>query len=148
MNKEPLVLQRRDVHRTVARRPDAKAPVGWIELGGAWSVRPSGDSSAEKVLAADAEDFLKRMGVTVQPDASKQILLEVGSSQAGFRTVVASDRIDVHGADASSLWSGWVHLENEMREAGGPVCAFCPGTRPAIEVTACGQRYSRRPPCP
>lgn len=135
MNKEPLVLQRRDVHRNVARRSGAKAPAGAVELAGAWSVQPAGDSPAERVLAADAEDFLKRMGVTVQPDAQNHILLEVGSAKAGFRTVVAKDRIDVHAADAGSLWSGWVHLENQMREAGGPFLALGETSRePAWDV--------------
>jgi hypothetical protein len=60
------------------------------------------------------------MGVDVQPAAGRQILLEIGSAKAGFRCVVAPDRVDVHAADAASLWAGWVHLEHQMREVGGP----------------------------
>ena len=39
MNRNPLVLRRRDVHRNVGRRPGAKPLPGQLELAGAWSVR-------------------------------------------------------------------------------------------------------------
>src|SRR3954451_15970956 len=88
MNKEPLVLRRRDVHRNVAPRAGVAMPPGFVKLEGEWAVQSARDSAQAGLVAADAEDFLRRMGVTVQPDAPKQILFEIGSANAGFRCVV------------------------------------------------------------
>lgn len=120
MNKEPAVLHRREVHRTVAPRPGAVAPAGSVTLDGAWAVHVAHNLPAERAVADDAADFLKRMGVAVEPDALKHVLLEIGSAETGFRTVVSADSVEVHASDAAALWAGWVSLENEMREAGGP----------------------------
>src|SRR5688500_6570582 len=84
MNKEPLVVRRRDVHRNVALRPGAAAPAVAILLDGPWSVHAARDSAPARLVAADAEDFLRRMGVDVQASAAKQVLLEIGSATAGF----------------------------------------------------------------
>jgi hypothetical protein len=67
MNKEPLVLRRRDVHRTVGPRPGTAPPVGWIALQGPWSIHASRNLPAEQTVVRDAEDFLKRMGVKIAP---------------------------------------------------------------------------------
>jgi hypothetical protein len=120
MNREPLVLHRRDVHRNVVRWPGAKPSPGGFVLDGDWAVHPARDDAAARAVAEDARDFLKRLGVAVNDNAAKQILFETGSSAAGFRCAMSPDRIEVHAADNSSLWAGWVHLENAMREAGGP----------------------------
>jgi hypothetical protein len=121
MNSNPLVVHRRDVHRNVGIVPDAKPSSNQIALSGPWSIRTARDLPPERAVANDAKDFLSRMNVTIDQNAPKQILLEIGSSNAGFRTVVAPDRIEVHAADASALWSGWVHLENAIRRAGGAI---------------------------
>ena len=122
MNRHPLVLARREVHRNVGPRPGAKAAAGQVDLAGSggWSVHGARDLPAERATAADAEDFLRKLGVTIDPAAKQQLLLEIGSADRGFRCVVADGRVEVHGVDAAALWAGWVHLENQMREAGGP----------------------------
>ncbi len=135
MNANALVLHRRELHRNVARRGKAKPAAGEIEMTGAWSVRTARDGEAERAVADDAADFLQRMEVTIDPAAPRQVLLEIGSEDKGFRCVVAGDRVEVHAADAGALWAGWVHLENAMRAADG---AILPAgelrRRPAWEV--------------
>ncbi len=121
MNANPIVVHRRDVHRNVGVTPGARPTTNQIALTDSWSIRTARDLPAERAVANDATDFLKRMNVAIDPSAPKQILFEIGSSNTGFRTVSSKDRVEVHAADASSLWSGWVHLENEMRRAGGPI---------------------------
>jgi hypothetical protein len=121
MNANPLVLKRRDVHRNIARRDNAKPAAGQMEMSGAWSVRTARDAAAERAVADDAADFLKRIGVTIDPSSSRQVLLEVGSEERGFRCVVAEDRVEVHADGAAALWAGWVHLENAMRTAGAAI---------------------------
>ncbi len=118
MNRHPLVLQRRQVHRNVGRRTEAKPAAGQIEMTGAWAIRTARALPAEKNVAADAEDFFKRMNVAIDPGAPKQLLLEIGSADAGFRCVVSDSRVEVHGTDAAALWAGWVHLENQILNAG------------------------------
>ena len=120
MNRNPLVLARREVHRHVGRRAGEKAGAGQMEMSGAWSVRAARDMPAEHAAVADASDFLARMGVKIDPSAKQQVLLEVGSTERGFRCVVDAGRVEVHGESAAALWAGWVHLEHEMRAAGGP----------------------------
>ena len=138
MNRNPLILARREVHRNVGLRPEAKVPAGaapagavaagaaapaagQVQMSGAWSLRPARDLPAERAVAADATDFLKRLGVAIDPAAKQEILLEVGSAERGFRCVVGDGRVEVHGADAAALWAGWVHLENEMRISGAAI---------------------------
>src|SRR4051812_15631658 len=100
MNKNPHVLRRRDVHRNVSPRPGAKPAAGQVALEGKWSIRTARDLPAERAVAADAEDFLKRLGILIDPSAANQVLLEVGSSDVGFRVSVSPQRIEVHAADA------------------------------------------------
>ena len=123
MNRNPHILRRRDVHRNVGVRPDAKAAAGQVQLEGTWSVRTARDIPAEKLVAGDATDFLARVGVKIEADSPRQVLMEIGSSERGFRCVVVNDRVEVHAADPSTLWAGWVHLENQMRSNGGPILA-------------------------
>jgi hypothetical protein len=120
-NRNPEVLRRRDVHRTVSRRTEAKAGPGQLALTGPWSVTTARSHPAENLVAADAADFLKRMGVELAESSTNAILIELSSHPAGFRTVIDDHRIELHAADASALWSGWVHLELLMRAAGTAV---------------------------
>src|SRR5688572_6711086 len=121
MNAHPLCVKRRDVHRNVGRAPGVTPQPNQVLLDGPWKVEASHDSSAERAVAADAADFLKRMGVTIDAGATNRILLEIGSRPKGFRTIVEPGRIEVHAADAACLWSGWVQLEYQMRMASGPL---------------------------
>jgi hypothetical protein len=121
MNANPLCVRRRDVHRNVGRRDGVAPQPNQIMLEGAWKVEPSHNNTAERAVAADAEDFLRRMGVTIDAAATNHILLEIGSREKGFRTVVEPARVEVHAADARSLWAGWVQLEYQMRMASGPL---------------------------
>jgi hypothetical protein len=123
MNANPLMLRRRDVHRNVAPRAGAKAGAGEMLMQGAWAVRSSRGHAAEKAVADDAGDFLKRMGVEIDPSAKNEVLLEIGSAKSGFRCVSSPTRLEVHAANASALWAGWVHIENHMRSGGGPIVA-------------------------
>src|SRR5215211_6048066 len=100
MNANPLVLKRRDVHRHVGRREGVAPQPNQTLLDGAWKVEASHNSSAERAVAADAEDFLKRMGVAIDAGGTRRILLEIGSRDEGFRTLVEPDRVEVHAADA------------------------------------------------
>jgi hypothetical protein len=90
-----------------------------VTLSGAWAVRTARKTPAEQAVAADAVDFLKRLGVEVWDDGKNEVLFEVGSVEGpGFRVVASETRVEVHAADASSLWAGWVSVENQMRSAG------------------------------
>ena len=121
MNRHPLVLQRRAVHRNVGPVAGAKASAGQIRLEGAWSVRPARNLPAERAVAADAADFLRKLGLDVREEAGNEVLLEVGSAGRGFRLVATPTRLEVHGSDAAALWAGWVNVENQMRTAGGAI---------------------------
>lgn len=121
MNAHPLCVKRRDVHRNVGRIDGLKPAANQVMLDGAWAVEASNNHSAERAVAADAEDFLGRMGVTLDPKATNKIRLEIGSRDVGFRLLVEQSRVEVHAADAASLWAGWVHLEHQMRAASGPL---------------------------
>ncbi|MEA2711445.1 MAG: hypothetical protein QOF78_4046 [Phycisphaerales bacterium] len=123
MNRHPLIAARRDVHRNVSPRPVAKVAADQVIFRGAWAVRAARKSAAETAVAADAADFLKRMGVDVRDDAKNEILFEIGSAERGFRVVASETRLDVHAADAGALWAGWVSVENQMRTSGGPIVA-------------------------
>jgi hypothetical protein len=59
MNRHPLIVARRDVHRNVGVRPGVKAAAATqVMLGsGAWAVRAARKSAAEAAVAADATDF-------------------------------------------------------------------------------------------
>src|SRR5688500_3126489 len=120
-NANPLALKRRDVHRNVGRRPDAKPTADQFALEGPWAIATARGGDAERLVADDATDFLKWLDVAIDPKSTNGIHFEVGSSEAGFRTVAEPGRIEVHAASAASLWAGWVHLENEIRAAGGPI---------------------------
>src|SRR5688572_5994437 len=122
MNRHPLIVARRDVHRHVGPRAGAKAAAATqVMLSGAWAVRAARKSAAEAAVATDASDFLRKMGVDVRDDATKEVLLEIGSTPRGFRIVASDTRLDVHAADANALWAGWVYVENYMRTAGAAV---------------------------
>jgi hypothetical protein len=123
MNHHPLALARREVHRNVRRRGGAGPAPGQIALEGAWAIGCARELPAEQALARDAADFLTRVGLTIDPAAPGQLLLEVGSAPSGFRCVVSAHRVEVHGSDAAALWAGWIHLENQMRASGGPFLA-------------------------
>ena len=127
MNRQPLIVARRDVHRNVSPRPDVKAAATQVMLSGAWAVRAARKSAAEAAVAADARDFLRKLGVDVRDDAKNEVLLEMGSTERGFRVVAAATRLEIHAADANALWAGWVYLENYMRTAGAAVA-------PRVEV--------------
>ena len=120
MNSHPLIVARRNPHRNVARRHKLETSANDLLLDGAWAIQSARNHVVEKLVADDTADFLKCMGVQIDPASDRRILLEIGSCPAGFRTVVDANRIEVHAADASSLWAGWVHLEHAMRRAGGP----------------------------
>src|SRR3954469_7073417 len=105
-NAHPLVVRRREGHRNGGVRT-AKPQANQMALEAAWTIRTARDLPAERAVARDAEDFLKRLNVTIQDGAKKQLLLEIGSCDVGFRCVVEENRIDVHAADASALWAGW-----------------------------------------
>jgi hypothetical protein len=121
MNRHPLIVARRDVHRNVAPRPGVKAAETQAMLSGAWAVRPARKSAAERAAAADATDFLRKMGVDLRDDAKNEVLLEIGSTERGFRIAGSDTRLEIHAADANALWAGWVYVENYMRTAGAAV---------------------------
>ena len=100
-----------------------KAAATQVMLGGAWAVRAARESPAEAAVAADAADFLRKLGVDVRDDAKNEVLFEIGSAQRGFRIVASDTRLEIHAADANALWAGWVYVENQMRAAGGPIVA-------------------------
>src|SRR5688500_2166661 len=134
-NANPLALKRRDVHRNVGRRPDAKPTADQFALEGPWAIATARGGDAERLVADDATDFLKWLDVAIDPKSTNGIHFEVGSSEAGFRTVAEPGRIEVHAASAASLWAGWVHLENEIRAAGGPILRRAEvARRPAWDV--------------
>ncbi|MEO6435997.1 MAG: hypothetical protein ABIP55_09575, partial [Tepidisphaeraceae bacterium] len=110
MNAHPLVMRRRDVHRNIGPSPGAKAGAGQVMLGGAWSVRTARELPAERAVAADADDFLRKVGIELAEAAKNEVLLEIGSAERGFRVVASPSRLEVHGADAAALWAGWVHV--------------------------------------
>src|SRR6188474_906932 len=120
MNAHPVIAGRRDVHRNLVAPGNLK-PVPYQPLHGEWSIQTARGHPVEKLVAEDAGDFLRRIGVKVSDDAEVKLLLELGSAPAGFRTVVDTGRIEVHAADAESLWAGWVSLEHEMRRSGRPI---------------------------
>ena len=76
MNRNPLILHRREVHRNVGLWPDAKPAAGQVQLVGAWAVRTARDSTAENLVAKDAADFLGKLGVKIEDlkKIQKQIL--------------------------------------------------------------------------
>src|SRR5688572_11059151 len=122
MNRHPLIVARRDVHRHVGPRAGAKAAAATqVMLSGAWAVRAARKSAAEAAVAADASDFLRKLGVDVRDDANSEVLLEIGSTPRGFRIVASDTRLEIHAADANALWAGWVYVENYMRTAGAAV---------------------------
>jgi hypothetical protein len=128
MNRHPLIVARRDVHRHVATRSGVKAAAATqVTLGGAWAVRAARKAAAEAAVAADAADFLRKLGVDLRDDAKNEVLLEIGSAERGFRIVASDTRLEVHAADANALWAGWVYVENYMRTAGAAVA-------PRVEV--------------
>jgi hypothetical protein len=133
MNANPLVVARRDVHRNVGRRADAKpaAAATQVELKGAWAVRSARKHPAELAVAADATGFLKRFGAEIRDDAKNEVLLEIGSAERGFRVSASDTRVEVHAADANALWAGWVYCENALRVAGAPIIARTEVTREA-----------------
>src|SRR5947207_2868403 len=107
MNRNPVIVARRDPHRHVMPGPNA--------LNGSWSVQTARQLPAEKLVADDANDFLTKLGVKLDARSDNRILLEIGSAPAGFRCLREPSRIEIHAADASALWAGWVHVENELR---------------------------------
>ncbi len=123
MNANPLILQRRDPHRNVGLRGKVEAGPGQLKLSGKWRVQTARKDRAEELVAEDARDFLKHLGVELSDSGESQILVEIGSCPVGFRTVVERNRVEVHAADAGSMWAGWVSLEHEMRRNGGAVLA-------------------------
>src|SRR6185312_15892221 len=129
MNRNPLVLKRREIHRNVGCLAGAKAAAGQFELTGAWSIRSANNTPAERAVAADAEDFLKRLDMTIDSTSSKQMVFAIGGIERGFRCAAAETRVEVNAADASSLWAAWVHLENQMRSAGGAILSAAEETR-------------------
>src|SRR5688500_2305105 len=110
MNRHPLIVARRDVHRHVVARPGVTAAATQIMLSGAWAVRAARKSAAEAALAADASDFLRKLGVDVRDDAKNEVLLEIGSTPRGFRIAASDTRLEIHAADANALWAGWVYV--------------------------------------
>src|SRR5688500_14433657 len=120
MNANPLCVRRRDVHRNVGRVEGIKPAANQVLLDGAWAVEASNNHAAERAVAADATDFLQRMGVAIDAGAKARVRLEIGSRDKGFRLLVEPGRVEVHAADAAALWAGWVQLEYQMRLAGGP----------------------------
>jgi len=121
MNGHPLVVARRNPHRNVGRRGKIELSPEQMSFWGEWTIECARNMPAERAVADDAADFLKRLGVTVTAGASRRLLLEIGSNARGFRVVVERERVEAHAADASALWAGWVSLEHEMRRAGGAV---------------------------
>src|SRR5688500_5488719 len=97
MNRHPLIAARRDVHRNVAARPGAAAAAAATQVmfAGAWAVRPARNSRAEAAVAADASDFLRKLGVDVRDDAKNEVLLEIGSAPRGFRIVASDPRLEI-----------------------------------------------------
>ena len=86
-------------------------------------------------MAADASDFLRKLGVDVREDAKNEVLLEIGSAERGFRIVASDTRLEIHAADANALWAGWVYCENYMRTVGAAIMPRAEVRRePAWEV--------------
>ncbi|HVF09493.1 MAG TPA: hypothetical protein VNA16_01750 [Abditibacteriaceae bacterium] len=121
MNRHPVVKERRAVHRNVGRRPGAQPASDQFLLSGSWVVECATGHDAEQLVAADARDFLQRLDVVIEPQATNYIRFEIGSREAGFRCISSPQKIEIHAADAAAMWAGWVHFENEMRANGGPI---------------------------
>lgn len=135
MNAHPLVLQRRDVHRNVGVTPGSKPAANQIELIGRWSVQSVGTSPADKAVVADAEDFLKRLNVKIDTTASNSVRFKIDPSINGFTLAASQTSVAVTAGDASSLWAGWIHLENQMRTNGAAILSLGSTRRePAWEV--------------
>src|SRR5688572_28812265 len=68
MNAHPLIAARRDPHRNVARRASLTINDNHLLLEATWSTQSARNHPAESLVASDADDFLTRMGVSIQPD--------------------------------------------------------------------------------
>src|SRR5688572_11374591 len=95
MNRHPVTRERRIVHRNVGRRPGAQPSANQLQLFGSWAIESATGHEAEQLVAADARDFLQRLEVVIEPQASKIIQLEIGSCNVGFHCVAAPDKIEV-----------------------------------------------------
>jgi hypothetical protein len=138
INNQPLVRTRREPHRNVGRDPEARPQAGQFALEGAWSVESVSGHAAEQAAAADLEDFLRRLEVAISQQAPRQIRVGVTGEGAGFTLRATPEVIELSAVDAAALWAGLVHLENEMRTAGGPFLrAAETSRRPAWEVQIC-----------
>jgi len=121
-NRDPMRLDRRDAHRTVARDPRTTPSAGEFELAGDWRVVCRGDSAIGALVVADLEDFLRRMGVAVAQDAPHAIecLVDAALTVRDCRLSCEPGRIKVVGGDLAGLWAGIAWLEWEMRVRRGP----------------------------
>jgi len=138
LNNHPLVQARREPHRNVGRDPQAQAGPGQFVVDGDWSIQCASENAAEQLVAADLTDFLRRLDVLLADTSERAIRLAVGGVAEGFLLRASSEGVQLDAADAGSLWAGLVHLENEMRIAGGPFLTAGETTRtPAWETQIC-----------
>lgn len=138
LNNEPLVRARREPHRNVSRNPDATAGEGQFLLDNSWQVECVTGDACEQLVAADLTDFLQRLDVVPATNAERKIRFQIGAVEEGFRIWSTPASVEVAAADAGSLWAALVHLENEMRAAGGPILPIGETKRvPAWEVQIC-----------
>ncbi len=117
MNAHPLVRERRDAHRLVMADPAAQAGAGEITLAGTWRVE-----APLPALREDAEDFLRRLGVTVEATAAQGVTFRLAPDLGArdCRMTVGAEAVLVEGGGTAGLWAGWAWLEFEMLSRRGP----------------------------
>ncbi len=122
-NSDPLRLDRRDPHRSVAADPAARPGPGEFRLRGRWVIDGSAAPDINTLVAADLGDFLRRMGVDTSPAGARRIAVALCPSLAprACRLQCHPDGITVAGGDRAGLWAGIAWLEWEMRARRGPI---------------------------
>lgn len=82
MNAHDLVRNRRNPHRTVGRNDESKPKTGDMHLTGEWTVECCTEPNTDVVLRKDLEDFLRRMGVSVEATADRVVRFQLGPDDA------------------------------------------------------------------
>lgn len=123
-NNDPLRIDRRDAHRSVAVDPSAKPKNDEFCLEGEWCVSHESDANeAWQFAAADLTDFLELMNVACDSAATRIITL--GTDEAlpprAYRLEIGTAKINVCASDAAGIWAGVAALEREMRSRRGPI---------------------------
>ena len=128
-NANPLVRERRDPHRFVARDPAAKPEPGNVLVEDGWGVVCDWpDPEVSSRVADDLTDFLGRLGVSAKPSRRQRLLLRQAPATnvpnllgpRDFRWDCRSDGVTVEAGGTAGLWAAVAWLELEMHFRRGP----------------------------